>query len=44
MMVDSDGIRWVAAAHWSSLTPSRREEQARPTRVGLVVRTSKTNG
>ena len=44
VMVDGDGVRWVTAAHWSSLSPSSRREQGRPTMVGLVVRTSKTNG
>ena len=44
VMVDSDGIRWMTAAHWSSLSPRKRSEQAVPTMAGLVVRTSKKNG
>ena len=44
VMLNSDGIRWGTAAHWSSLSARKRDERAGPTMSGLVVRTSKTTG
>ena len=38
VMVDSDGIRWVTAAHWTSLSPGKMGEQAGPTKAGSELR------